>query len=141
MLSVKSLQLFSTASISANLNQKSHAKAERRLKELSQLLGISSKHGWPSTNSEQSTSKASIIFPQGSTTEKITAIHWNESYKAFLLFLSNGILVWCLLDPVDLNSISNIHFDRYLVGKIKTDHIVDCLFESKRILITYTSSK
>lgn len=143
MLNVRSFQLFSSESISSNLDPKSYAKTERRLRELSQLLGISTKGGWPSVTStgQSSLSKSSIIFPHGNTTDKINAIHWSDAYQALVLVLSSGILVWLLFDPVNLDSISSIHFDRHLVGKIKTDHIVNILFESKRILISYTNSK
>ncbi|XP_074595303.1 WD repeat-containing and planar cell polarity effector protein fritz [Brevipalpus obovatus] len=137
MLHLHSFKLLTSESISPSLDRKHRLKTERRLKDLLNILGIQGKNG----SSSISSSVHHLSPKKFVQHHQIIAIHWDEEYQALILLLSNGLLVWCFFDRLSLDCISSINFDRYLEGKIKSDNIVDTLFDKNRLFISYISAK
>uniref|UniRef100_T1JX53 Uncharacterized protein n=1 Tax=Tetranychus urticae TaxID=32264 RepID=T1JX53_TETUR len=167
MFNLGSFKLFSPDSISKDLSSSDYAKTEKRLKELSSFLGLNNKQSWssqltsrviPSTlnsvpasttsglnhqhilNSHQS-SHFHPVFTSNDSVERIVSIHWNDVYKSLVVVLSNGLIASCFFHPSYLNCINYIYLDKYLIGKIKTEYMVDFIFDNRMIIISYTNPR
>ena len=125
---VKPLPLTGHQLSSPSLSPKSLATSSTNLPGISQSSYSNDQQQYNST------------FANGSV-ERIVSIHWNDVYKSLVLILSNGLIASCFFHPVYLNSINYIYLDKYLIGKIKTEYMVDFIVDNRMILISYTNSR
>ncbi|RWS06942.1 WD repeat-containing and planar cell polarity effector protein fritz-like isoform X1 [Dinothrombium tinctorium] len=73
---------------------------------------------------------------------RIVCLRWSSVWNAINLVFVNGLIVWLFYESCDLKRLRFISFDKHLIGKLVSEHIVDFVFvDESFIFVSYTDPK
>lgn len=100
-------------------DRKSAKKTEARLRELRDLL-------------------------RASSGRRVVLLEWSPCWQGLVVVFSTGLVAWLLLDPASL-ALRELAFDRHLVGRLPSSHVVDVVRRERgqcgALFVSYTEPR